>query len=302
LTRLGLDEVPYDRIARATHFNKVDDLLAAIGAGDLKLSKALAPFRQPRPPAESAADSAKSRAAKLPGPARADFSVSGVGNVLTRTANCCSPIPGDAIVGFITSGRGVSIHRRDCANMRGLDDTRRARLVEVRWGRDDLAAWPVELRITAYDRAGLLPDITQLFQAEKVEVAKLLTQTDAENTATIRVQLAIGGLKKLARITPPPATTPRMCSRLGAWTGVGAGGGRCASVAARSPAPASPSPRRRHHRHRSAGITVTARRQFRILCYPCARRLAEVSMRLRDIHREHSPPLTIHLPIGGFLT
>jgi len=200
LTRLGLDDLRYDKIAAATHFNKVDDLLAAIGAGDFKLSKALAPFRPRAPaavdaPAESAAKS-RARPAK-PG----DFSVSGVGNVLTRLANCCSPIPGDAIVGFITSGRGVSIHRRDCRNVRGLDDARRARLVEVKWGQSDLAAWPVELRITAYDRAGLLPDITQTLQEEKAEVTKLLTQTDAENRATIRIQLAIGGLKKLTRLT-----------------------------------------------------------------------------------------------------
>lgn len=213
LTRLGLEDLSYDKIARAAHFNKADDLLAALGAGDFKLSRALSPFRPTRParesrppgretpgPAESsAAESRQSRAAK---PARGgDFSVSGVGNVLTRMANCCSPIPGDSIVGFITSGRGVSIHRRDCANLRGLDDARRARLVEVKWGQSELAAWPVELRIAAYQRAGLLHDITQLFQAEKVEVAKLLTQTDAENNATIRVKLEIPGLKKLGRIT-----------------------------------------------------------------------------------------------------
>ncbi|MDD9885027.1 MAG: HD domain-containing protein [Gammaproteobacteria bacterium] len=217
LTRLGLEDLSYDKIARAAHFNKADDLLAALGAGDFKLSRALSPFRPSRPARES-----RPAGRETPGPAESsaaaprqahaaqsahrptrggDFSVSGVGNVLTRMANCCSPIPGDSIVGFITSGRGVSIHRRDCANLRGLDDARRARLVEVKWGQSELAAWPVELRIAAYQRAGLLHDITQLFQAEKVEVAKLLTQTDAENNATIRVKLEIPGLKKLGRIT-----------------------------------------------------------------------------------------------------
>ncbi|MDD9812594.1 MAG: HD domain-containing protein [Gammaproteobacteria bacterium] len=213
LTRLGLEDLSYDKIARAAHFNKADDLLAALGAGDFKLSRALSPFRpsrlarESRPPGRETPGPAESSAAaprqpRAAKPARGgDFSVSGVGNVLTRMANCCSPIPGDSIVGFITSGRGVSIHRRDCANLRGLDDARRARLVEVKWGQSELAAWPVELRIAAYQRAGLLHDITQLFQAEKVEVAKLLTQTDAENNATIRVKLEIPGLKKLGRIT-----------------------------------------------------------------------------------------------------
>jgi len=215
LTRLNLEDLSYDKIARATHFNKVDDLLAAIGAGDFKLSRALAPFRTPRPAGRGArggdmresatpesADSPAptSRASKLDRPPRAaDFSVSGVGNVVTRMANCCSPIPGDSIIGFITAGRGVSIHRRDCANVRGLNDARRARLVEVKWGRS-AAAWPVELSITAHHRAGLLHDITQLFQAEKIEALKLLTRTDDENTAAIRIRLEIAGLKKLNRI------------------------------------------------------------------------------------------------------
>lgn len=200
LSRLGLEDLSYDKIARATHFNKVDDLLAALGAGDFKLSRALAPFRRarragepppPRPP--------KPQGAPRGGRA-GDFSVSGVGNLLTRMANCCSPIPGDPIVGFITVGRGVSIHRHDCANLQNLDAPRRERLVEVRWGKSGPASWPVELRISACRRSGLLHDITRLFEDEKIAVLKLNTEVGRDDGATIRVTLEISGVKKLNRI------------------------------------------------------------------------------------------------------
>lgn len=201
LSRLGLEELSYDKIARATHFNKVDDLLAALGAGDFKLSRALAPFRRARRAGEPPPPPRPPKPQGVPRSARAgDFSVSGVGNLLTRMANCCSPIPGDPIVGFITVGRGVSIHRQDCANLQNLDAPRRERLVEVRWGKSGLASWPVELRISAYRRSGLLHDITQLFQDEKIAVLKLNTQAGRDNSATIQVTLEISGLKKLNRM------------------------------------------------------------------------------------------------------
>lgn len=198
LSRLGLEDLSYDKIARATHFNKVDDLLAALGAGDFKLSRALAPFRRARQPGEPPRPPKPQGAPR--GARAGDFSVSGVGNLLTRMANCCSPIPGDPIVGFITVGRGVSIHRQDCANLQNLDAPRRERLIEVRWGKSDLASWPVELRISAYQRSGLLHDITQLFQDEKIAVLKLNTEAGRDNSATIQVTLEISGLKKLNRI------------------------------------------------------------------------------------------------------
>jgi len=200
LSRLGLEDLSYDKIARATHFNKADDLLAALGAGDFKLSRALAPFRRARRPVEPPPPRPPKPQAAPRGAHAGDFSVSGVGNLLTRMANCCSPVPGDPIVGFITVGRGVSIHRRDCANLQNLDAPRRERLIEVRWGKSGPASWPVELRIWAYHRSGLLHDITQLFQDEKVAVLKLNLEAGHENSATIQVALEISGLKKLNRI------------------------------------------------------------------------------------------------------
>ena len=132
LARLGLEALSYDKIARNTHFHKTDHLLAAIGAGDFKLSKALAPFRRPAPPAKSTRPrepTGASTNANHPG----NFSVSGVGNLLTHLARCCNPIPGDPIIGFITAGRGITIHQQTCHNIKNLPPHRHNRLVEVQW-------------------------------------------------------------------------------------------------------------------------------------------------------------------------
>ena len=211
LSRLGMDDLSYEKIARATPFHKTDDLLAALGANDFKLSRALAPFRN----AAQAGEGAQQPATLPPKPRRihkpkppTDFSVSGVGNLLTRMANCCNPIPGDPITGFITTGRGISIHRQDCANLHNLTEPRRSRLVEVQWGKSNLTAWPVDIKIAAYPRHGLLNDITQLFKEEKIEVVKLNMETDADNNASIRVRLEISGLKKLSRVLHRLSTIP----------------------------------------------------------------------------------------------
>ena len=210
LARLGLEELSYDKIARKTHFHKTDDLLAALGAKDFKLSRALAPFRRAAEAAEGAQDrepppqSSRHEAPRPPG----GFRVSGVGNLLTRMAHCCNPVPGDPIVGFITTGRGISIHRRSCGNLQNLDAPRRERLVEVQWGKSAAASWPVDIHVSAYHRVGLLNDITEFLKAEKIPVLKLNMNTDDENSAMIQLRLEVAGLKKLGRIVRGLARIP----------------------------------------------------------------------------------------------
>ncbi len=208
LTRLGLEALSYDKIARTTHFHKTNDMLAAIGANDFKLSRALAPHRR-RAESESESNTGhppRKLSRVSPPDARHNsghpdnFSVSGVGNLLTRMARCCNPIPGDPIVGFITAGRGISIHRRNCHNITSLDAPRRARLSEAQWGKSTPTCLPVDINITAYHRNGLLNDITEFLKGEKTEVLKLTMETDPEHGAYIRLKLEISGLKKLEQI------------------------------------------------------------------------------------------------------
>ncbi len=207
LARLGMDELSYDKIARNTHFHKTDDLLAAIGAGDFKLSRALAPFRRAAEAADHGEQTSPLKPLKPPRSHRHDkpkppgaFSVSGVGNLLTHLARCCNPVPGDPIIGFITAGRGVSIHRKNCHNVTNLNAPRRERLIEVQWGKSELASWPVEIQIAAYHRGGLLNDITEFLKEKKIPVLKLNMETDDEHGANIQLKLEISGLKNLGRI------------------------------------------------------------------------------------------------------
>ena len=191
LHRLGLDELSYEKINQHTHFHKVEDLLAAIGAKDFKLSKALYPFM----PASD--DKLASIATKFRQSAKRQnkdgFRVHGVGNLLTRMAKCCQPVPGDEIIGFISSGRGISIHRSNCNNMLNLDEALASRMIDVDWGQQAQAAYSLGLRVTAYHRSGLLHDVTETLKAANADVLKVGMETDQEQITRLQFLLEIAG-------------------------------------------------------------------------------------------------------------
>ena len=127
--------------------------------------------------------------------------VLGVGNLMTSMAQCCKPVPGDDIVGYITLGKGVSIHRKDCRNVLNLSPERTARLIEVEWGDSDVETYPVTLIIEAVDRHGLLSDITRLMADEKLNVIAVNTLSDKKRqTAKMSVTVEIRDLQQLSRI------------------------------------------------------------------------------------------------------
>jgi GTP pyrophosphokinase len=123
--------------------------------------------------------------------------VLGTGDLLTRIARCCSPVPGDEIIGFVTRGEGVSVHRQDCKNIRNEDE--RERLVDVEWGRRG-QMYPVAVHIEAWDRVGLLRDITTLVAEEKVNMVGVHTQELEDGRITIFVTLETMGLQQLSRM------------------------------------------------------------------------------------------------------
>ncbi len=127
--------------------------------------------------------------------------VLGVGNLMTSMAKCCKPAPGDDIVGYITLGKGVTIHRKDCRNVLNLSPERAARLIEVEWGDSDVETYPVTLIIEAVDRHGLLSDITRLMADEKLNVIAVNTLSDKKRqTAKMSVTVEIRDLQQLSRI------------------------------------------------------------------------------------------------------
>jgi len=196
LSRLGLEDLGYERIVEKTPYPKADDLLAALGAGDYKLSRALLPFRRELEQTQQPILETKKEQPK----AKTDsFKVNGVGNLLTTMAKCCQPMPGEQIVGYITTGRGVSIHNRDCHNILGLDTELQNRLIEVEWGTDDASSYPVSVRVVAYNRSGILHDITQVLKDRKVHVLKVNMSTDEENNVMVQLRLEVNGLNSLSK-------------------------------------------------------------------------------------------------------
>ena len=144
-----------------------------------------------------------------------DFSaaVTGVGDLLCNFARCCRPVPPEPIVGYITQGRGVSIHRQDCGNFLNLLKNHPERVIEVDWGASPDAIYPVELNIHAFDRQGLLKDISTIMADEQVSVEGVQTNTDKRTMkAEMQLQIAVPGLPTLSRVIDRLEQLPNVTS------------------------------------------------------------------------------------------
>lgn len=201
IQRLGFAGVNYEEVTKRLNFPKVDDMLAAIGRGDVKTSRVLHVMQDlQEPPSER-----KPEITVPPGiiaqrhAGSGDIQILGVGNLLTNLGRCCKPVPGDAIVGFITRGRGVTIHRRDCSNVLRYQNDHSQRLIEVEWG-GSTQTYPVNIRITAFDRQGLLRDITSVLANEKINVIAVQTLSDKEeHVANMTITLEIADIDELSK-------------------------------------------------------------------------------------------------------
>jgi len=191
LRRLSTDLDPPE-VARLMHMESVEDLYAALGSGALGIHQVTARLtaqqegREKRPPTIT----------PPVGPA-SGVEVLGVGDLLTRMARCCTPVPGDEIIGFVTRTRGVTVHRRDCPNVASAGEGER--LIPVNWGRVQ-QLHPVRLHIEAWDRVGLLRDITTLVSEERVNIASVVTQEHDDSRASVYLTLYTTGLGQLSRL------------------------------------------------------------------------------------------------------
>jgi GTP pyrophosphokinase len=195
LKRLGLDQKRYEEIATLLKFDKVDELLAAIGYGDINAQQIAARLIEvEREEEELELPEAAPTPALVP-----EITVRGVGDLLTRLAGCCHPLPGDPIVGYVTRGRGITIHRQDCRNILYLED--QERLIEVDWGEDIEQAFPVMIQVLAYDRTGLMRDITEITAGERINISAANIATDPKDrTAVITATLEINSIVQLSRV------------------------------------------------------------------------------------------------------
>jgi GTP pyrophosphokinase len=191
LKRLGLNDRPLEPLLPRWHLQRVEDLLVAVAMGDVSPSQVARAIHDAETPKAAVEDApARARPAQL---AEDAVTVEGIGNLLMAYARCCRPLPGDAIVGYITQGRGVSVHRQDCRSFGHLAARHPERVLQVGWGSRNAGQFEVELRIQAYDRGGLLKDVTGVFANASVGVLALNTRLDhdrgeAEITCAARVR------------------------------------------------------------------------------------------------------------------
>jgi len=187
-----------------SHFkqNCVDDLYVGLGRGDIsvaQLSSILHEITVEDEPLSFPVHATGRK--KHQNKTGSNINVQGVGNLLTSIANCCMPVPNDDIIGYITRDKGVSVHRKDCKNILHLKEKDQPRLIEVEWGDTEVQSYPVNILIDAYDRRGLLSDVTSMLSAEKINVIAVNTRSNKKDqTAHMAVTIEIRDLQQLNRI------------------------------------------------------------------------------------------------------
>jgi GTP pyrophosphokinase len=212
LSRLNVRDISVDNIARQLKIKDADALCVALGAGDITTASIASALQNLRKD-ESSDVIRKRRQRRKPKSTAGGIAISGVGDLLYNFARCCRPVPPEEISGYITLGRGVSIHRRDCGNFLNLQSRHAERVIEVDWGESPDAIYPAELVVRAFDRQGLLRDISTVLADEQVSVDSVQTTTDRETMqADMRLSISVPGLPTLSRVIDRLEQLPNVTS------------------------------------------------------------------------------------------
>ncbi|TBW57871.1 GTP diphosphokinase [Marinobacter halodurans] len=199
--RLSIYEVDLTQLAQKVNYQTADDMFAAVGAGDLRPTHVANIAQQLVEPRRQQLDLKLQGTRHQTYDADSDIQIQGVGKLKTQVAKCCKPLPGDPIGGYITVGRGVTVHRQDCLTFLHLREYEPNRIIEVDWGGRQEAVYPVDIEIEAYDRSGLLRDITTILASSRTNVLALNTLSNKDdNSATMTVTVEISSLEQLAKL------------------------------------------------------------------------------------------------------
>ena len=213
MERLGVRSLSMPEILRELGIEDADALYVGLGEGELTIAQVAGAIQRlqherepPRPPRPT-------RAAAGGG---GGMVVDGVGDLLSTIARCCRPVPPEPILGYITLGRGVSIHRADCANLLRMQDRDPQRVLAVGWGRTSPErTFPVAIRVEAFDRRGLVRDISSVLADEHISIETMNTVTNpAENTATVDLTVTVHGIEELSRLLGRFAGLPNVIRAL----------------------------------------------------------------------------------------
>jgi len=212
-------ELDLKDVTQRAGYSHPDDLLAALGYGDLSIRQVLAKLPLPRDQAPEPELTGPPQPMPITPPRPTGIRVRGEGGMLTKLARCCQPVPGDAIVGYITRGQGVTIHRADCKNIRLMETER---LIEVDWGTTaDRQLYPVQVYIEGLDRVGLLRDISGIVADEEVSMSSVRVGRSTSGAASFYLVLEVGTLEQLSTLLQRIGQIPNV---LNVWREAGSTG------------------------------------------------------------------------------
>lgn len=212
LHRLGVTDMQRESLVEHFNVKNFDDFLAAIGRGEItavQIAGSVYKHILPKQVKQKVVAPIPLFGKRVPSDSSASVQIMGVGGLTTKMARCCKPLPFDAITGYITRGRGVTVHRGDCPNLLRLQMQERERLIEVAWGDDTAETYPVDISIQAFDRQGLLRDITNVLTNTQLNVMSVNTHTNkktymAEMTFSLEVEDVDQLSRALAKIEQLP--------------------------------------------------------------------------------------------------
>ena len=212
LLRIGAQNALMAELIGEFGVSNADGLFIALGSGDLSLAQVTAAIQRrtkareaiPTPTVAPPVKAARRDAAGA-------VEIEGVGDLMSTYARCCNPLPPEAVTGYVTMGRGVTIHRSGCSSLARIAARAPERLLQVQWGKSRVSRFPVDVVIHAMDRRGLVRDVSTLLADEKVNIERLTTRTDpAAGSADLSLRISVAGLDELARLL----------ARIGALPGV----------------------------------------------------------------------------------
>lgn len=200
LKRLAIGELNFEDLLKELHQKDLDDLYASVGSGNISVSQVLraaSKLLEPETPEQTEINFYNPSSSS----AGNDVFIDGVGNLLTNIAHCCNPLPGDEITGYITLSRGVSIHRKDCRNLLQLETDEPERIIKVAWGEAPQQTYTVDVIIEAFDRTGLLRDVTTILDTAHINVTAMQTLSDkGKHTVDMVITIEIRDFEHLSHI------------------------------------------------------------------------------------------------------
>jgi GTP pyrophosphokinase len=199
LQRLAIHTITLPDLIGEFNMPNAEALYQAIGEGEINAAQITGAIQRRAKPQELPSPIPRRPIAR---PKQTEgITIDGVGDLLSNFARCCGPVPPEAIAGYITLGRGVSIHRADCANFRRLEATHPERAIPVEWGAGGDRSFPVDINVRAFDRRGLLRDVSALLADSKINIHSMNTVTDErDGVADMNLRITVHDLEELARI------------------------------------------------------------------------------------------------------